>query len=119
MAACSQLVCDREKTFRKISTEALHSARVVVLPSDTRSPARARSVVAVRDRLIESINESMAENEKKFLLSIKQLKPDWNLMPVAGIEQLPAIQWKLFNIRKMKKEKHAVSLQKLRAALGI
>ena len=76
-------------------------------------------LVAVRDRLIESINEAMTENEKKFLLSIKQGEPDWDHMQVAGIDQLPAIQWKLLNIRKMKKEKHAESLQKLRTALGI
>lgn len=76
-------------------------------------------LVAVRDRLIETIRNSMTENEKKFLLSIKQGQPDWGLMPVAGIEQLPAIQWKLMNIRKMNTKKQKESLQKLQAALGL
>ena len=76
-------------------------------------------LVAVRDRLIETIRNTMTGNEKKFLLSIKQGQPDWNLMPVAGIEQLPAIQWKLMNIRKMDKKKKKESLQKLQAALGL
>ena len=40
-------------------------------------------------------------------------------MPVTGIEQLPAIQWKLVNIRKMDKKKHKEALQKLQAALGL
>jgi len=76
-------------------------------------------LVAVRESLIDTINETMMDTEKKFLLSIKQGEPDWDLMPVTGIDRLPAIQWKLLNIRKMKKEKHAESLQKLRTALGI
>lgn len=76
-------------------------------------------LVAVRERLVQSINNSMTENEKRFLLSLKQGEPDWGLMPVAGIDQLPAIQWKLTNIRKMKKEKQEESLQKLRSVLRL
>jgi len=76
-------------------------------------------LVEVRERLIDTIRGTLTENEKKFLLSIKQGQPDWNLMPVAGIDQLPGIQWKLMNIRKMKKEKHEQSTQKLREALGL
>ena len=76
-------------------------------------------LVAVRDRLIETIKNTITEREKKFLLSIKQGKPDWTLLPVAGIDRLPAIQWKLINIRKMDKKKQKESLQKLQAALGL
>ena len=76
-------------------------------------------LVTVRDQLIETIRSTMTENEKKFLLSIKQGQPDWDLLPVAGIDQLPAIQWKLINIRKMDKKKQIHSLEKLQAALGL
>ncbi len=76
-------------------------------------------LVVVREMLIDTIKNTMTENEKKFLLSMKQGKPVWDLMPVAGIDQLPAIQWKLINIRKMKKEKQAEALQKLQSALGL
>ncbi len=75
-------------------------------------------LVTVRDRLIETIKKTMTENEKKFLISIKQGQPDWDLMSVAGIDQLPAIQWKLINIRKMDKKKQMQSLEKLQTALG-
>ncbi len=78
-----------------------------------------KELVAVRDRLIETIKNTMTENEKKFLLSIKQGEPDWTLLAVTGIDQLPAIQWKLINIRKMDKKKQKESLQKLQAALGL
>lgn len=76
-------------------------------------------LVAIRDRLIATIRDTMTANEKKFLLSIKQEDPDWALMPVAGINQLPAIHWKLINIRNMKPEKRAEALQKLQTVLGL
>jgi predicted nucleotidyltransferase component of viral defense system len=76
-------------------------------------------LVAVREQLVRSINNAMTENERRFLLSIKQGQPDWELMPVACIGQLPAIQWKLINIRKMDKDKQLASLQKLRSVLGL
>jgi len=76
-------------------------------------------LVAVRDRLIETIKNTMTDNEKKFLISLKQGQPDWGLMPVAGIDQLPGIQWKLVNIRKMGKKKQMESLQKLQAVFGL
>jgi len=76
-------------------------------------------LVAVRERLIKTIRETMTENEKKFLLSIKQGNPAWDLIPVAGIDQLPAIQWKLANIQKMQDKKRTESVQKLQAVLGL
>ncbi len=76
-------------------------------------------LVAVRDRLIETIRNTMTEDERQFLISIKQGQPDWDLIPVDGIEHLPAIQWKLINIRKMDKKKQIESLTKLEAALGL
>ena len=76
-------------------------------------------LVAVRERLIETIKKTMTENEKRFLLSVKQGEPDWELLPVSGIDQLPAIQWKLINIQKMKEEKHTQSLEKLQEVLGL
>ena len=76
-------------------------------------------LVAVREKLIETIRKTMTESEKKFLLSMKQGQPDWDLMPVAGIDRLPAIQWKLINVRKMNIEKQAESLQKLQSALEL
>lgn len=76
-------------------------------------------LVTMRDRLVETIRSTLTESEKKFLRSIKQGRPAWEIFPVAGIEQLPAIQWKLTNIRKMNPDKKKESLRKLQTALGL
>jgi hypothetical protein len=75
-------------------------------------------LVAVREKLVESIQNTMTENEKRFLLSIKQGQPEWDRSSVEGVDQLPGIQWKLINIGKMSAEKHAESIRKLRSVLG-
>ena len=51
--------------------------------------------------------------EKKFLVSVKSKKPQWDLIEVAHIKDLPAVQWKLLNLDRMDKQSHAQALAKL------
>jgi len=57
------------------------------------------------------------KDEKDFLISVKQGVPRWDLMPITGLDKLPAIQWKLMNIRKMNRTRHALAVNKLRRVL--
>ena len=72
-----------------------------------------------RETLINTINKILKDDERKFLVSIKEGNPDWSLIPLEGKEQLPALQWKLQNIRKMDNEKHKEMLNKLKVTLGL
>ena len=76
-------------------------------------------LVEVRYKLIELILKSLTVNERKFLLSIKAGNPDWQLTPVAGIDQLPGLRWKRLNIAKMDVEKHKIALDKLKKLLEL
>jgi len=76
-------------------------------------------LVSIRMGLTRHLLESFTVNERKFLLSIKSDQSDWKLMPIAGIEKLPALEWKVRNIRKMDSEKHQVALNNLRKLLEI
>jgi hypothetical protein len=44
-------------------------------------------------------------------------EPDWSLMPIDGIRNLPALGWKTINIQKMDKNKHVEALGKLKKVL--
>ena len=57
-----------------------------------------------RDKLISIIGERLTEQDKKFLLSFESGEPDWKLFPISVLKDLPAIQWKLLNINKLKKD---------------
>jgi predicted nucleotidyltransferase component of viral defense system len=76
-------------------------------------------LVEVRCKLIELILKSLTENERKFLLSIKAGNPDWKLIPIAGIDQLPGLKWKSLNIEKMDTGKQKIALDKLKKVLEL
>ncbi len=67
----------------------------------------------VRERLVSIIKKDLTNNERRFLISIKSGEPQWNLLGIDGIENLPALRWKLLNIGKMPRAKHKKALQKL------
>ncbi|MEK6731668.1 MAG: nucleotidyl transferase AbiEii/AbiGii toxin family protein [Pseudomonadota bacterium] len=74
-------------------------------------------LIAIRKQLVTLINKILTDNERNFLLSLKQGEPNWQLMEIENLNQFPAIQWKLLNIRKMDKNKHRLALEKLKTVL--
>jgi predicted nucleotidyltransferase component of viral defense system len=74
---------------------------------------------ATRVELVGQIHATMTADDRRFLISFKEGAPEWGLFPVAGIERLPAVQWKLSNIQTLRKNatKHAEQLAALKDAL--
>lgn len=70
-------------------------------------------LIKTRKKLVTQLNTDLTNGEKRFLLSFKSCKPDWNLIGLNNIRELPAVKWKLMNLEKMDKEKHATALSKL------
>jgi len=76
---------------------------------------------AVRERMIRELHARLGDQEKRFLLSVKRGQPDWDLLGIPGVDQLPAVQWKLHNIARMSKDKHAhavANLEKVLSGIG-
>ncbi len=72
---------------------------------------------STRDQLTEVISNTLTDNEKQFLLSFKAMKPQWDLLGLDGIEKLPAVKWKMINLKNMSKDKHKTAYQKLERCL--
>ncbi len=53
-----------------------------------------------RFQLVKLVNKTLCLEDKKFLLSIKSLNPDWS---IHNFEKFPAVRWKLQNLEKLKK----------------
>ena len=85
----------------------------------TSVPIRYEDLIAAREKFIGILKRDLTEHERNFLLSLKEGQPKWSLMEIEGIDRLPAIQWKLTNIHSMTRKKHAESLAKLKAKLGL
>jgi hypothetical protein len=76
----------------------------------------------VREKFIGTVSRSLTQDERNFLVSFKDGLPEWQLLGLNGIEKLPAVQWKLRNIRELKtknEKKHHASLAKLKIKLGL
>jgi hypothetical protein len=72
-----------------------------------------------RNELIKQINESLTEEERRFILSFKRMEPEWNLLQLDGVENLPAVKWKQLNLGRMEKKKHRKAVETLRQQLQI
>ena len=75
-------------------------------------------LLAVRERLVELIHQGLTESEKGFLRSFKNREPDWVLLGLEGVSELPAIKWKQINLAKMPEHKHKLALEKLEKVLA-
>ncbi len=76
---------------------------------------------AARIQLIKNIRQSLTDADKSFILSFKNGDPEWGLFEVDRLRDMPAIQWKLLNINKLKKsnlDKHKALIKKLNDVLG-
>ena len=82
-------------------------------------PVRFEDLMDTREKLISVLKNDLTGAEKSFLVSIKEMNPQWGLLALDGIERLPAIQWKLANVRKMSNNKRIEALAKLKLKLGL
>lgn len=70
-----------------------------------------------REKLIAGISNGLTQQEKQFLLSFKAKEPKWELLALEGIDQLPAVRWKLHNLGRMATAKHKAALKNLEDVL--
>ena len=68
---------------------------------------------------VARIANDLTSMERQFILSVKEGKPQWDLLGLEGAQNLPAVQWKLLNIGRMAPAKHQQAVRKLRDYLGV
>ena len=60
-------------------------------------------LLATRHRLMQELPRALTPRHRQFLLSMVCAEPQWQLLPHAHIAQLPALQWRLHNLIKLKR----------------
>lgn len=78
---------DYENTFQGMTTE----------------PVELKSLLSARERMIAELQTSLDTDERQFLLSLARNEPDYTLLGVEHLDQLPGIRWKLANLEKLAK----------------
>jgi hypothetical protein len=72
-----------------------------------------------REQLVSVIARELTIQERQFVVSVKERMPQWELIGLEGVQNLPAVQWKLLNIGRMAPAKHQQALRKLRDDLDV
>jgi hypothetical protein len=74
-------------------------------------------LLQAREDLIDSIVGKMPPEHRRFLLSFKSGKPDWELLGLPGVEALPAVRWRLENLAKLSDVKRSALIATLTKVL--
>ena len=71
-------------------------------------------LIKTREYLVKLIRSSLTGEEIQFIISVQNDSPDWDLLELDGIENLPAVKWKLLNAGKMNSVKKKQAVAQLR-----
>jgi predicted nucleotidyltransferase component of viral defense system len=102
----------------RVPLDALYTEEFVGM---TRDVVSLDELEAARVRLLDDIRTRLTGDAATFLLSLHDAEPDFGLVGLLGADRLPAVQWKLLNLRKLKADnpkKHAEQRAQLKALLG-
>jgi predicted nucleotidyltransferase component of viral defense system len=69
----------------------------------TEEPVQLDALLAARERLVREIQLGLDEEERRFLLSLVAGTPEWELLGIDHVEQLPGVRWKLQNLAQLRK----------------
>lgn len=83
----------------KLSLEPAFTNEFAGMP---REPITPNTLERVQRQLISELPRALTASHRDFLLSLVRAEPAWQLMPFKHLQQLPALQWKLLNLRKLK-----------------
>ena len=85
----------------------------------TQTAVTLEDLLRAREEFIEELVGKMPEEHIRFLLSVKEGKPEWELVNIPHVEKLPAVQWRLQNLAKADPRKRELLLGNLRKALKV
>jgi hypothetical protein len=77
----------------------------------TLAPVALHELLVTRQRMLTELPRALLPRHRNFLLSMLRTEPDWSLLPQAHLNELPALQWKLQNLLRLKKNAAKFKMQ--------
>jgi hypothetical protein len=69
----------------------------------TQEPVALKALLAARDQMVRELQQGLSAAERRFLLSLVAAEPDWSLLGVEHLKQLPGLRWKLQNLKQLRR----------------
>lgn len=95
---------------KKVDFESLYKSQFEGM---TAEPVPLVTLLETREQLACAIRARLTHELKRFLLSVQEGKPQWNLLGVKGAENLPGVKWRMHNLAKMKADAMKKELSRL------
>jgi hypothetical protein len=71
----------------------------------TAQPTELSKLLETRDRMIDELHAGLDADERRFLLSLVRAQPEWELLGIPHVSELPAVRWKLQNLARLQRER--------------
>jgi hypothetical protein len=68
----------------------------------TREPVSLEHLEQARNRVRKELMEKLTREHRRFLFSVLECDPQWDLIQIAHLKDLPAVRWKIQNLQKLK-----------------
>lgn len=95
----------------------IYAAEFADMPA---KPVPLEALLDARRRMIQALHRGLEKRHRAFLLSLKRCEPDWSMLPVPHLAEMPGLRWKLLNLQQFMREqpvRHAVALANLERTL--
>lgn len=84
----------------------------------TEEPVPVDDLIAAREAIIATIVGYMPDNHRRLLISFERGEPEWNLLGIDHVPELPAIRWRQLNLDRLDNEKRSALVESLEQKLG-
>lgn len=70
----------------------------------TTEPVTFDALLAARDRLFVELPGALDADEREFLGTLVRARPNWSLLGIPHLEELPSLRWRLQNLRELERK---------------
>ncbi|WP_114836297.1 nucleotidyl transferase AbiEii/AbiGii toxin family protein [Agrobacterium tumefaciens] len=74
-------------------------------------------LVQTQHEMIEMLIGGMPNHHREFLIGFERGEPDWSLLKIGHVAELPAIRWRQYNLDKLKPDQRSPLIELLRTSL--
>jgi hypothetical protein len=74
-------------------------------------------LVQTQHEMIEMLIGGMPDHHREFLIGFERGEPDWSLLKIGHVAELPAIRWRQYNLDKLKPDQRSPLIELLRTSL--
>jgi predicted nucleotidyltransferase component of viral defense system len=84
----------------------------------TDKPVSIEELLAAREALIGDLVGKMPVDHRRFLISFERGEPEWSLLGLPHVVELPAVKWRQLNLNKLTAEKRWALVESLEEVLA-